>query len=177
MADDRDTTIDPRFDPAFQRGFVGEVAIGSDDSTTRQALFLPPPVITVPPSGPSPVSKSTVAAPDFSHTTAGPDDALTELEAAFDDDHDDDRPIAEGRNPFVIALWILGPVFIGAGIAMYGTSISGIALRFGGIGADGDALREVVSSVMYWMATPMVAIGIATIIGLCFRRAVAETHS
>ncbi len=172
MAGDRDIRIDPRFDPAFQRGSAGEVVIGAAEPATRQALFLPPPVIVAPPGVPSVVPKGTVPQPDSSVPTAGPDDALAELAAAFDDEED---AVVEGRNPFVIALWILGPALIGVGVGLYWASISLSWGSSGAFGSANDTMRQAIVSTLYAVGPSMVTIGMATIAGLLFRRTRAET--
>jgi hypothetical protein len=113
---DRDD-VDPRYDPAFQRGFEGAVATGPHGQSTlrRTAAVNPAPArqtpqrIEEPP--PTPVEPLAAApllalAPDSAPAVPAPADATLQPIMST-------RELA--RNPFVIALAVLGAVLIIAG--------------------------------------------------------------
>lgn len=135
MPDD-DARIDPRYDPAFQRGFDGEVVSGQRGRSAgvlRSAVTSPAPYRARPDSVPdgdepaglveAPVTRATRLA---SSGQAPSDDA--EQSSGYDTEYDDDtiyRPSGVRgmlRNPFVIALIVLDALLIVSGIAWFGGS-------------------------------------------------------
>lgn len=113
---DDGAVIDPRYDPAFQRGFEGEVATGPrGQSTLRRTAAV----------NPAPARMS--ARPDqrFEPATVEPPEALATLapvaEAAPTSAPPDSAPVAVTtprelmRNPFMVALAALGALLILAG--------------------------------------------------------------
>ena len=115
MSDDDGATIDPRYDPAFQRGFDGEVATGPrGQSTLRRTAAVNPAPARLPAQRVAQVEPAPVEQPEHLPTLAiapeGP--AASAVETA---------PVAVttprelARNPFMITLAALGAVLIFAG--------------------------------------------------------------
>jgi hypothetical protein len=103
MTDDDGAAIDPRYDPAFQRGFSGEVQTGAHglSALRRTAAVNPAPARPAPqPAAGAGVSAPVLEAEVASHDRA-PSVAATPRQLA--------------RNPFVIALAALAAVLILAG--------------------------------------------------------------
>ncbi|CAN5242113.1 hypothetical protein BH11ACT2_BH11ACT2_18190 [soil metagenome] len=144
MADD----IDPRFDPAFQRGF--EATVG----TTRRR----PPVGT----------PSVVPAQE---TVAKPTAPIVAPRAVVDDESFVDHPIAtaldpepEARrfNPFLVALVLIGVVLIAAGIAgsMFANSVFQTDLT--------STVSYVTVLLVISGSAVSIGVGVATLIGILF---------
>jgi hypothetical protein len=121
-----DAAIDPRYDPAFQRGFSGEVAIAPrGQSTLRRTAAVnparPTPVIAAPPrvdeAGPptalvgSPAAVD--AAADAARADAGSHPAASLTSPSAPTAPSTPRDLT--RNPFVLALAALAAVLIIAG--------------------------------------------------------------
>jgi hypothetical protein len=124
MTDDDGAPIDPRYDPAFQRGFSGEVQTGAHGQSTlrRTAAVNPAPSRSAPPRAeesrfaPQPtvsregapsgaVAEAGVFAPFPDAAAGSPSEAATPAVT----------PRQLARNPFVIALAALAVVLILAG--------------------------------------------------------------
>jgi hypothetical protein len=118
MTDDNGAAIDPRYDPAFQRGFSGEVQTGAHGQSTlrRTAAVNPSPVrpapqrpdefrITPPAAAETPVAADAFAPlPDDVDVTHHSGEAVVAA-----------TPRDLARNPFLIALAALAAVLIFAG--------------------------------------------------------------
>ena len=112
--------IDPRYDPAFQRGFTGEVETGQHPHGAVRAARQPTPpaseALSSPrraeplPSSSLPPAYAVAAAQD--QTDAEPDD-VEGVGNEVDDEIAPARPLT--RNPFVIVLALLGAVLVVAG--------------------------------------------------------------
>jgi hypothetical protein len=144
--------FDPRFDPAFQRGFVDDGSRSPQRYGGIEALGL-----GAEPIGPAPQplesleSREAVAAEAPAH----PEPVAVSLE----------------RNPWVKVLWIIAPVFIIAGVIGQAWSQS---LLF-----DGSFVRDpspfvsyVVPSVVQAVGPGMVLTGLAALVGVVFLHAV-----
>lgn len=126
MADNDGAAIDPRYDPAFQRGFDGEVATGAHGQSTlrRTAAVNPAPVRPTPQPvqeyGTTAQPVATAFAPRVDGTGAaaaaapafGVADASTVSTAAAPQV----TPRELARNPFVIALIALAAALVFTGI-------------------------------------------------------------
>jgi hypothetical protein len=114
MSDDDGAAIDPRYDPAFQRGFDGEVATGPrGQSTLRRTAAVNPAPARLPAQRVEQVEPVAVEQPEHMPTLAlSPENPAPIVETA---------PVAVttprelARNPFMIALAALGAVLIFAG--------------------------------------------------------------
>jgi len=116
MADDSGSGVDPRFNAAFQRGFVADVP--ADEDFRHVAPAASSPEIAVYPVAP--------LAPDAVAPTAGanappPADAepLVRLDAGGTDAGSQASEVPVARNPYLIALLILAVLLIAAGIWLF----------------------------------------------------------
>lgn len=142
MTDD-DARIDPRYDPAFQRGFDGEVVSGP---RSRNAAVRRPSVVSPAPFRPpadavpdgdepgdldeAPVTRSALAASTTSSAVSAP--GAAGVADALDDDPEYDRDARRAarvarlgalvRNPFVVVLVVLAIGLIVGGIAWHQTA-------------------------------------------------------
>jgi hypothetical protein len=119
MSDEDGAAIDPRYDPAFQRGFSGEVQTGAHGQSTlrRTAAVNPAPARPAPqrseefrispPPAPEPVTGPELAALAPVPDAAAPQPVTAAVPVA--------GPRELARNPFVIALAVLAVVLILAG--------------------------------------------------------------
>lgn len=160
-----DQRVDPRYDRAFQRGFDGEVAEGARTSTQvrRTALVAPAPY------------RSSEPQPDVDDY--GVRDAAPTRSAAVDDPEPTPEPVLVRsaslrdltRNPFLVALVVLGAVMTVAGVAWANQARQLVAAR-GGASTELD----------YWflqasvVAAPLTIIaGILILAGVLFIAAIA----
>jgi hypothetical protein len=169
MADDG---YDPRFDPAFQRGFEGDAAV-----PTRQTPARPAPTQERIAS-PAPDAPSRQHARVFAEaqTRSFGDDLRPsrqrpepDPDEPFDRDprnHPEDLPLRLRGNPFLIAVLVLAGALIGAGL-LIGSRIDAWYddVRPGGIGYN-------VLNMLVWGAPLAITLGVATIIGTLFLFAV-----
>jgi hypothetical protein len=163
MAEDK--RVDPRYDPAFQRGFEGTVTSGlrSRTSVRRTALVSPAPYRN---TGPEPeVEDYGVQDVEPTRTAAEEEpEPAPELVTARTGTLRDLT-----RNPFLVALVVLGLVLIIGGTA-WANQARGLVAARGGASTDLD----------YWFlqasttAAPMtILVGIAIIAGVMFVAAIA----
>ena len=115
MSDDDGATIDPRYDPAFQRGFDGEVATGPrGQSTLRRTAAVNPAPARLPAQPIEQVEPAVVEHAEHLPTLAlSPQNPAAPIVDAAPVAVTTPRELA--RNPFVIALAALGAVLIFAG--------------------------------------------------------------
>ena len=139
-----DDEFDPRFDPAFQRGFDGE--------GLRAPSRPVDPVPTAPPIGlpPTPASAGETV-PTSPHTA----------DAEADDDH---QP---RRNPFLIALAVVSVALVVAGVWI----IQIARAPFDGPNAAAN-VDFVFLQILGGLAPAAIALGVATAIGIVFVLAV-----
>ena len=137
--------FDPRFNPAFQRGFDPSAqraaranqtpSLSADDVVYGRSA---PMEIPAPP--PPPAEQAPDGAPD-----------------------DEENQATRGHNPFVLALWLLFVVFIAGGIALLLGPASGF--RDGSAATDSDLAVMLIAQVF---GPCMIAVGLATLSGLLF---------
>ena len=115
MTDDDGAAIDPRYDPAFQRGFDGEVATGPrGQSTLRRTAAVNPAPARLPVQRVEEFEPAAVEQPEHLPTLApAPEVAGAPILEAATVSVTTPRELA--RNPFMIALAALGAVLIFAG--------------------------------------------------------------
>ncbi|HEY4224834.1 MAG TPA: hypothetical protein VGM70_03385 [Pseudolysinimonas sp.] len=119
MTDKDGAAVDPRYDPAFQRGFEGEVATGPrGQSTLRRTAAVNPAPARPAAQRVEELSPTPVEALPFSSGPAVAPDAAAQVTAQAEP-----APVPQAvvgprelaRNPFVISLAVLGAVLIVAG--------------------------------------------------------------
>ena len=161
MSDEKDVDIDPRFDPAFQRGF---------DQTIPIEEYVPEPLprktAAVPPS--APVVGPTVVAPVASPRSETPPAAADQV---IEVDNDVvEEPAAEiesdsnpARNPFLLFLGIIAIALVAAGIWLFVRS--GDAFNSREVRSQGDYMSL---DATIHMAPFIALLGTATAIGVVF---------
>lgn len=161
MSDDKSVEIDPRFDPAFQRGFDPTIPIEEyvPDPLPREtsaAAAAPSRVAAPPPLAPAPPAASKVqpaaTAPDIIDVEVDPDA----------------EPIAEpdsspSRNPFLLFLGIISIALVAAGIWLFVRS--GDAFNSRDVRSQGDYMSL---DATIHMAPFIALLGGATAIGVLF---------
>ena len=172
MADKEVPEFDPRFDPAFQRGFDGPVgrrsASGAEASTgylrgTRPATIQAPAALNQPLEPARPKEWENFLG-------AGQAGAVPNVgEPAAASAREDDEPVetVRGRNPFLIALLIISVLLVGGGIG----ALQWLRAKFlaPDIATDLDFVTLQASTVG---AAIVVGLGLATAIGVLFVYAV-----
>jgi hypothetical protein len=161
MSDDKDVEIDPRFDPAFQRGFDQTIPIEEyvpDPLPRKTVASSPPPVVAAPPLAPAPP-----AAPKATPAAMVPDYIDVESD-------DDAEPVAEpeadsspSRNPFLLFLGIIAIALVAAGIWLFVRS--GDAFNSRDVRSQGDYMSL---DATIHMAPFIALLGGATAIGVLF---------
>ncbi|MDJ0333924.1 hypothetical protein QMG83_01670 [Salinibacterium sp. G-O1] len=148
MSDTRD--FDPRFDPAFQRGYV-------EGASTAPNRVQRPPAVGLPPE---PLAAAAPPAPDARSAAVG------ELQA-----HPESPAVSLVGNPWIRVLWIIAPVFIIGGLAGQAWAQSRM---FGGFSSNGpDVVTSyIVPAVAQSICPWMVLIGLAALVGVVFLHAV-----
>lgn len=166
MAED-DQRVDPRYDPAFQRGFEGTVTSGLRRNTAVRRTSL--------------VSPAPVQATDGDVETAHEDPRIVDVEPTRSAADEEPEPTPElvtvssltmrqlSRNPFLIALVVLGGALTLGGLAWSNQARMLVSDR-GGAGTDLD----------YWFlqtsvnAAPLATLaGIGILAGVMFVAAIA----
>jgi hypothetical protein len=164
MSDDKDVEIDPRFDPAFQRGFDPSIPIEEYVPTPlpRSAPARPPATepaqatAIVPPGRPVPPPVTTPAEV-VPATSAVLPDAEPEAEA------DPALESSPSRNPFLLFLGIIAIALVAAGIWLFVRS--GDAFNSKEVRSQGDYMSLTATIEM----APFIALlGGATAIGVLF---------
>jgi hypothetical protein len=182
MVDDQTPKFDPRFSPAFQRGFEGEVDVPAEP-VAKQKVRPPAPPTQAPPTqaAPAPLAPtpprnrlpptalvigqavSAPASPGGLGTeppvapSPGPARTSTERSAA-------PSPSPSLRNPFIVALCVIAVALLVAGIAIFARTSQAFNDP-GNVRSQGD--YESLSTTL--AAAPMlVLLGVATAIGVLF---------
>ncbi|CAN5283065.1 hypothetical protein BH11ACT3_BH11ACT3_18570 [soil metagenome] len=137
MTDDK--PVDPRYDPAFQRGFDGEVATGTRQRTAarRTAVVAPAPYREAPDAVPEdePISGVVEASTTRSAAPARDDDTVERVSADAYEHATQLRRTA--RNPFHIGLAVVATVLIIGGVAALNKLYATVSAT-GGAGSDTD---------------------------------------
>ncbi|MEP6843406.1 MAG: hypothetical protein ABJA11_07785, partial [Pseudolysinimonas sp.] len=114
MPDDDGVAVDPRYDPAFQRGFDGEVATGPrGQSTLRRTAAVNPAPARQAAQRSGEFAAETPTQADFPTLALRPEPIDAPIVEAAPLTVNTPRELA--RNPFMIALAALGAVLIIAG--------------------------------------------------------------
>jgi hypothetical protein len=158
---DKNVDIDPRFDPAFQRGF---------DQTIPIEEFVPAPTprkSTVAPPAPAPVAApATVVVPAASPAEApAPVDSDGDPIASVPTDPAVDAELdsSPSRNPFLLFLCIIAVALVAAGIWLFVRS--GDAFNSREVRSQGDYMSL---DATIHMAPFIALLGAATAIGVLF---------
>jgi len=149
MSDNRD--FDPRFSPAFQRGFEGPADAAAPASVptapAKPTVIGAPPARAVQPESPV-VARAAASSSAFFDDAAAHEPAL---------DVDTDRRI----NPFVIALAAAAVLLVGGGLVLLS--------RLRDLYADTQSDFDYVTLQVMMIAAPLlVCLGLATGLGLLF---------
>jgi hypothetical protein len=179
MAKDSKSDIDPRFDPAFQRGFDPSIPIESSVPPRQPRRAAPAPVelATAPaPTAPAavPPAPAPAATPVASTAPAEPKAAKpAEVVAAEPDDAEngaivetpaEDAPeLSAVRNPFLLFLGIIAVALIAVGVWLFVRT--GDAFNTSQVRSQGDYMT--LTSTIY-MAPFIALLGAATAIGVLF---------
>lgn len=136
--------FDPRFDARFQPGFEQKAG-------------------THAPRPPAPVAgaRDRAAHDEAAHGTMAPEDLAPE----------EGEPVEVGPdpNPFERTLWVFAAVLIVGGVAV---AFWANSLNYYGTG-DAWNWQEIIQSSGWALSGPMVTVGLATGVGLLFRRAMS----
>jgi hypothetical protein len=174
--------FDPRFDPAFQRGYQprpGErpqtrVRSDAPDAGYRQPSSLLPARDERPPAadplaaveaavpfddGPAAQVAGTVAAAPESWTVVEPAGRWGGIE------------LNPRRNPFVLALWLVGAGCVVLGILLYCVSV---VSSYNGPTPSTDVGALVFAQLGWMFAGPLITVGLLTLVGLLFLSALAN---
>ncbi|MEN0085403.1 MAG: hypothetical protein AAGC66_11615 [Leifsonia sp.] len=171
--------FDPRFDPAFQRGYQprpGErtqtrVRPDAPDSAYRR------------PSSVLPSAPDEVAEPEFAPV---PERAAAPLDDLDLPPQPAPAPIAAGpgvqdrldpnprRNPVMLALWLVGAGFVVLGIVLYAVSVTS---SYNGPTPSTDVTALVFAQLGWMLAGPLITVGLLTLVGLLFLTLLAGRRS
>jgi hypothetical protein len=171
MSDDTKANIDPRFDPAFQRGFDPATPVREriPQPAPRHELATPTqPAPGATPTRPVAPSRPSVAAPVPRLSVAlNGDDDLPVVMTGQDAEEPDRTPSPESslaRNPFLITLAIVAVVLVAVGIWLFvqaGNEFNSRQVRSQGDYMSLDATIH--------MAPFIAMLGAATAIGVLFQ--------
>lgn len=173
--DSREARIDPRYDPAFQRGFRGhvhrsvQVRPGRGEGASRPEPVAPAaaPPIQRPAPQPPPMNQPAPDAPE-PKTDAGVDsnDGHT---------HGDLMP-PERLNPYVVALWVVGiALSVGGVTTQWWAQMSQVSGAFSV--QNGVPVRVLLIGLANTVSGPMITVGMATIVGLIFMLALRRGNT
>lgn len=157
MSDQGSSNIDPRFDPAFQRGFEGSVTVSRRRPSPGTPLVAPAQDRAT--SVSAPARPAAVIRPPESPLEA-PVIAQTEPEV-------EEEVVPRGANPFVIGLWVIAAVLVAGGV--WGIQWARAAYLTEALTTNVDfVLVEIVRVA----APAAIGLGLATVIGLLFLGAI-----
>ena len=152
----RDTrNFDPRFDPAFQRGYVDDGSGAPQPYRGIEALGLEALGLEAGPVGPAPLEP-----------LESRDAAVAQAQA-----HPEPLTVSLQGNPWIRVLWVIAPVFVLGGVIGQAWSQT---LLFSGSYASGPSgfASYVAPSVMQSVGPWMVLTGLAALVGVVFLHAV-----
>lgn len=191
--------FDPRYDPAFQRGYrpqpgerprtrVRTASAAAPDAGAEpvrarprtddgapavEAAALSVDAVALPPSAPSAAETASRAAVDLGQSADRTDFDRTDLVRAYAVPAPgllDRLELSPRRNPLMLALWIVGAGLVVLGVVLYSVSVS---LSYTGSTPSTDVGSLVISQLGWMLAGPMITIGLATLVALLFLTALA----
>jgi hypothetical protein len=180
MSDRTQSDLDPRFDPAFQRGFDPATAPQQTAPRMNPRVAAPPaPAAAAAPVSAPPVARppappanrvTTSAVVDDHAVLSGHELDAADLDAAHPQARLSDTPstgfspdAATGRNPFLIVLGIVAVILVAVGIWLF--MQAGVAFNSRAIRSQGDytSLQATLT------VAPFISLlGVATAIGVVF---------
>lgn len=163
MSDNKDVQIDPRFDPAFQRGFDQTIPIEEyvPELLPRKAAAAPAPAAPV--VAPSPVAPVPPAMQRLGPATVTVVDPELEVEALESEATERESDSNPSRNPFLLFLAIVSIALVAAGIWLFVRS--GNAFNSKEVRSQGDYMSL---DATIHMAPFIALLGAATAIGVVF---------
>lgn len=184
--------FDPRYDASFQRGYRPQPG-EKPRRQVRSATASGPRAVPAPAETPEPVwgvseqPRPGAAAPEAAALsiapipTAVPPDSLPEPGAQDVPERGavasllDRLELSPRRNPFILALWLIGGGFVVLGIVLYCVSVS---ISYAGPTPSSDVGSLVIAQLGWMLAGPLITIGLATLVALLFLTAlVARSRS
>ncbi|HEX4057980.1 MAG TPA: hypothetical protein VHX87_06660 [Galbitalea sp.] len=179
MAKDSNADIDPRFDPAFQRGFDPSIPIEESVPVRQQRRPAAPAVVDSPAPAPHPVAAAPASAPSAPSAPPAPPAvvpapapiaAVAVIDATVPDEVDGGESAVEeaaqpsaARNPFLLFLGIIAVALIAVGVWLFVRS--GEAFNSKEVRSQGDYMSLTATINM----APFIALlGAATAIGVLF---------
>jgi hypothetical protein len=162
MSDEKSAEIDPRFDPAFQRGFDQSIPIEEyvPEPSARMTIVAPP---EQPPVAPKPAAVIVPAAPQVNPSERSGLDTEDAAVAVGEPDASADLDSSPSRNPFLLFLGIIAIALVAVGIWLFVRS--GDAFNSRDVPSQG-AFMSLTSTIT---VAPFIALlGAATAIGVLF---------
>lgn len=161
--------FDPRYSPEFQRGFapsVNEAPASTAEAVEGIAPVARPVAQRIPPAPITPPPARQVLPGQAAEDTGG-----FGQEPADGGPAPDTLPGSPWRNPYIVALTVLGVVLIGGGIAAFRWSVGQV---FGGTiyesGASVEEMEEaMLAAQLAWGLAPLLTLaGVLTLLGVFF---------
>ncbi|TFD62229.1 hypothetical protein E3T39_04335 [Cryobacterium suzukii] len=151
-----DARFDPKHDARYQRGY--EPGDSADAGSSAMTELFAPTSRDQPAASVGTDRRDSVALPVFAN--GAPDDG---------DQVDQVEPL----NPFIIALWVIGPALTIGGLVL---QVRTILESFGNSGFTGSSSAElpievVMQQLVWHLAPAMITTGLATTVGLLFFQA------
>lgn len=158
---DESSSFDPRFDPAFQRGYDGPAPQAAPRRRVAKRTETPPDPIGMPPVGGAYV-RAPLAEPRPVRATPSAEGVVEDEIVEVD---------AERRaNPFLIVLAVVGVGIAGVGAALL-ANMATIFEQANSAGPNNQYDFYYLQTIM-WGAPMLVCLGIATVVGVLFVLAV-----
>jgi hypothetical protein len=163
MSDDKDVEIDPRFDPAFQRGFDQTIPIAEyvPGPLPRKAADAPPATASV--VAPPPVAPMPGATAKAHLSAVAPDIIDVDIQGEPETVAEPEADSSPSRNPFLLFLGIISIALVAAGIWLFVRS--GDAFNSRDVRSQGDYMSL---DATIHMAPFIALLGGATAIGVLF---------
>ncbi len=160
MADGSTTSIDPRFDPRYQRGYAGNPVSQWDSDVAP----------TPRPVRPTAVALSAVgAAPEDASITMPATEADSPIDALLLEEEPAD---SERGDPWFIAAWVVSTVVLAVGVALFWASL--MSENYSGPTAESDRLLQYAG----WTIAPaMVQGGVLALVGMLVWTGVRHVHA
>lgn len=174
---DSGPAFDPRYDPAFQRGYRSQPGERTPTRVRVATPAAPPepreerPAVHV---GDSVSAGSASSGPVASVAAEAPWPAAppqqAERPAATVSGIVGQLDLSPRRNPAILALWIVAGGFVALGIVVYSIAVS---LSYTGETSNSDIGVLVITQIGWMLAGPLVTVGLATMVALLFLTALA----